>query len=64
MEGTNSALKRGQGANKLYVRGQVKCSLVLGMKIIGHNFQQLKKFFKSLTNVPATPGISAPIQAR
>lgn len=52
IEGTNSALKRGQGADKLEVRGQVKCSLVVGMKIIGHNFQQLKRFFKSLTNVP------------
>lgn len=50
IEGTNSALKRGQGAGKLRVRGQVKCRLVIGMKIIAHNFQQLKKFFSIKAN--------------
>jgi len=48
IEGTNSALKRGQGAARLKVRGQIKCSVVMGMKIIAHNFQQLKKFFMLL----------------
>lgn len=70
IEGTNSALKRGQGADKLDVRGQVKCSLAVGMKIIGHNFQQLKKYFNSLKeskkdtakiNVPTPKGVIVPV---
>jgi hypothetical protein len=46
IEGTNSALKRAQNAGKLKVRGIVKCKLVLGAKIIAHNFRQLARFFK------------------
>jgi hypothetical protein len=45
IEGTISAIKRGQGASKLSVRGQIKCTLVMGFKTIAHNFQQLKKYF-------------------
>ena len=45
IEGTMSAIKRGRGASKLSVRGQVKSTLVMGFKTIAHNFQQLKKFF-------------------
>ena len=45
IEGTMSAIKRGRGASKLSVRGQVKSTLVMGFKAIAHNFQQFKKFF-------------------
>lgn len=31
---------------KLNVRGIVKCKLVIGAKIIAHNFRQLTRFFK------------------
>ncbi|MHB1041525.1 MAG: transposase [Eubacteriales bacterium] len=63
IEGTNSALKRSQGTDKLDVRGQVKCCLAVGMKIIGHNFQQLKKFFKDSAklNLPTTKGVTVPV---
>ena len=46
IEGTNSSLKRSQGAGRLNVRGKVKATLVTGMKIIGHNFKQVVRFFK------------------
>jgi len=46
IEGTNSALKRAHSAGKLKVRGIVKCGLVIGAKIIAHNFRQLARFFK------------------
>ena len=49
IEGTNSALKRSQGAGKLRVRGIVKARLVMGMKVIGHNFKQLANFFNGNT---------------
>ena len=48
IEGTNSALKRARGMAKLRVRGQHKCKVVVGMKIIGHNFQQ---FFRCLNKM-------------
>lgn len=44
IEGTNSALKRARGANKLKVRGIIKSRLVIGAKIIAHNFTRLAKF--------------------
>ena len=40
IEGTNSALKRGQCFGRLMVRGLCKSRVVAGLKIIGHNFQQ------------------------
>ena len=46
IEGTNSALKRAQGADKLSVRGIIKCNLIIGTKLIAHNFRQLTRFFK------------------
>jgi hypothetical protein len=46
IEGTNSALKRAHGAGRLNVRGIIKCKLVVGAKIIAHNFRQLTRFFK------------------
>jgi len=58
IEGTNSALKRGQGLGKLAVCGINKCQVVVGLKVIGRNFQQLmhclnrqaKKVAKALAN--------------
>jgi hypothetical protein len=44
IEGTNSALKRSQGLGKLAVRGKHKVKAVVGLKMIGHNFQQLITF--------------------
>lgn len=49
IEGTNSALKRAHGAGKLRVRGKVRCSLVIGLKIIAHNFHQIVRFFQGDT---------------
>ena len=46
IEGTNSALKRSQGAGKLRVRTIAKSKLVMGIKIIGHNFRQVTRFLK------------------
>ena len=41
IEGTNSALKQGQGLGELEVRGLNKSRTVVGFKMIGHNFGQL-----------------------
>lgn len=41
VEGTNSALKRAQGMGKLEVCGINKSRVVVGLKIVGHNFQQV-----------------------
>jgi hypothetical protein len=49
IEGTNSALKRAHGAGKLRVRGLVRCSLVMGLKTIAHNFHQIVRFFQGDT---------------
>ena len=49
IEGTNSALKRSRGAGKLKVRGLVKCQLVMGLKMIAHNFHQIVRFFQGNT---------------
>ena len=49
IEGTNSALKRAYGAGKLKVRGLVRCSLVMGLKTIAHNFHQIVRFFQGDT---------------
>ncbi len=69
IEGTISAIKRGRGAGKLSVRGQIKCTLVMGFKTIAHNFQQLKKFFAlkakkekaAKTKTPSLQGVIVPI---
>lgn len=71
IEGTNSALKRRHGLDRLKVRGINKSRVVVGCKIIGHNFQQLlralkrqaKKAAEVLTKVtaPQVPGCSLPI---
>ena len=68
IEGTNSSLKCSQGAGRLKVRGKVKATLVTGMKIIGHNFKQLVRFFNGDIREKAaaiannnSPGVIAPI---
>lgn len=45
IEGTNSTLKRAQEMDKLSVRGIIKGHLVVGKKLIAHNFRQLTIFF-------------------
>ncbi|KLU62179.1 hypothetical protein CEB3_c13980 [Peptococcaceae bacterium CEB3] len=49
IEGTNSAFKRAHGAGKLKVRGLVRCSLVMGLKTIAHNFHQIVRFLQGDT---------------
>jgi uncharacterized protein YbaR (Trm112 family) len=44
IEGTNSAIKRGQGMAKLRVRETFKCKVVVGMKVVGHNIQQVFRY--------------------
>lgn len=46
IEGTNSALKRAQGADKLRTRGQIRCSMEITFKIIARNFKQ---FWRGIT---------------
>ncbi|AFV10421.1 transposase domain-containing protein DUF772 [Thermacetogenium phaeum DSM 12270] len=64
IEGTVSAIKRGHGAQKLTVRGQIKSALVMGFKCIAHNFQQLKNWFhikrKEAREISVKPKISLP----
>jgi hypothetical protein len=48
IEGTNSSLKRAQGAGRSNVRGLIKTALVTGMKIIGHNFKQFLRAAKKV----------------
>lgn len=43
IEGTNSALKRAHGLGKLRVRGQAKCAVVVGYKVIAHNFKMFAR---------------------
>lgn len=45
IEGTNSALKRSQHFNKLYVRGIAKCKVVGGLKITAQN---IRRFIKQI----------------
>ena len=46
IEGTNSALKRSQGAGELRTRGITSCGVVMALKVIGHNFTQ---YWKGMT---------------
>ncbi|QSQ07713.1 hypothetical protein H0A61_00029 [Koleobacter methoxysyntrophicus] len=63
IEGTNSALKRGHELDKLKVRGFVKCNMVVGFKVLAHNFKRFANYMieqsKKLT--PQATGISLPI---
>lgn len=66
IEGTNSVLKRAFHAGKLTVRGLVRSTLVIGLKIIAHNFRQITRYFKGDRRKNyRTPnqGISLPICA-
>ena len=64
IEGTNSALKRGQSMGKLKVRGIHKSRVVVGLKMIGRNFQQaihcLTRQDKIYVRVFAKLGITHP----
>ncbi|MDI6814438.1 MAG: transposase, partial [Desulfitobacteriaceae bacterium] len=57
IEGTNSTLKRKSGADKLRVRGLAKVKVVMGLKIIGHNFGQIVRFFQGKARRPMADGI-------
>ena len=46
IEGTNSALKRAQGLDKLNVRGLHKCRVVVGLKTASHNFGQFLRWLQ------------------
>jgi hypothetical protein len=52
IEGTNSCLKRSQGADKLRVRGIIKCGMQIAFKVIGHNFKQTYHALKKLIPKP------------
>lgn len=54
IEETNSAFRRAHGDGKLKVRGLVRCSLVIGLKIIAHNFHQIVRFFQGNTRQNTT----------
>ncbi len=68
IEGTNSALKRAQGMGKLRVRTQAKSTVVVGLKVMGHNIRQMVRFIqgnvrkatKTCLKIP-TQGMIAPI---
>lgn len=68
IEGTMSSLKRSQGAGRLRVRGLVKVRLVIGMKVIAHNFVQLVHYCHGYTRAKSAKippkndqGVTAPI---
>jgi len=64
IEGTNSALKRKYGLEKLNARGQNKCAIVTGLIITAHNFAKFAKLMlKNLNKVnnDSDLSISAPI---
>ena len=52
IEGTNSCLKRSQGAGKLRVRGIIKCNMQIAFKVIGHNFKQTFQALRKLMSKP------------
>ncbi|MCR4431232.1 MAG: transposase [Tepidanaerobacteraceae bacterium] len=63
IEGTNSALKRGHQLGKLKVRGFVKCNMVVGFKVLAHNFKRFANYMIEQTKklMPQDTGISLPI---
>jgi hypothetical protein len=63
IEGTNSALKRGHELDKLKVRGFVKCNMVVGFKVLAHNFKRFANYMieQSKKITPQDTGISLPI---
>lgn len=61
IEGTNSALKRAHGLGKLRVRGQVKCQIVAGFKVIAQNIKRVcKTLLGNLPNLKLNQGITMP----
>jgi hypothetical protein len=54
IEGTNSALKRAHGLGKLRVRGQAKCTVVVGYKVIAHNFKMFARYMIEQLKNPLT----------
>lgn len=55
IEGTNSALKRAHGLGKLRVRGQAKCTIVVGYKVIAHNFKMFARHMIEQAKNPLMP---------
>ena len=55
IEGTNSALKRAHGLGKLRVRGQAKCTVVVGYKVIAHNFKMFARYMLEQLKNPLAP---------
>jgi len=63
IEGTNSALKRGEDMNKINVRGLIKCYLVSAYKVIARNTKQFSRFAMGRFKKPdsgSIPGIVCP----
>lgn len=54
IEGTNSAIKRCHGADKLKVRGQHKCNVVIGLKVIAMNIKRVAKSLIEMAKNKAT----------
>jgi hypothetical protein len=50
IEGTNSALKRGEDMNKLNVRGYIKSHMACSYKIMARNIKQFVRLVKSVPN--------------
>lgn len=55
IEGTNSAIKRSQGAAKLEVRGQHKCDIVIGLKVIALNIKRVAKSMIKMAKKSSNP---------
>lgn len=58
IEGTNSALKRREGLRKLRVRGQAKCAVVIGYKVIARNFRQFCRYMLEKAKAAPIPNQS------
>lgn len=52
IEGTNSALKRRHGMNKLRVRGLAKSQVAVGLKVTAQNFRRLCKYLVETAKKP------------
>lgn len=57
IEGTNSALKRGEDMNKLNVRGYIKSHMVCSYKVMARNIKQFVRLVKSVPNRLHLPDI-------
>lgn len=57
IEGTNSALKRGEDMNKLNVRGYIKSHMVCSYKVMARNIKQFVRLTKSAQSRPPLPDI-------